>query len=930
MEIRIDGGSTGSVFTDPTGHWTTSLPLGNHTFQAIKENMDFSPSGVVSELITGPKEDINFECTTFFTLILEAKTACGEMIPNVSFSVETLSGCLSQEYNTGSVGVAPTPQLSPLTFTISAFSIVNPGWFEGDVKTITLTSDQTVIFLPKLSLIVDVIDLPQVISCADLFTVASGEIKPITIRVQDTEGCLVDGATVVIIDEVGDKNSEPINLTTEDGFVSYDLKGGNPAYDNPPNYTKSLTVEAYTGAPGESNDGVTYAIVVTGAKLLGESFITALPEIPIRILHDPPGDLSYSLFEKTETFTQNISLSFLGNLGASVKAKAGKNVFGVGAEISGEISAEYKVAIDSSAEMTFMTHELVTSPQSNDDPTIIGPGKGDLFVGIGMNIRYGLCADVILNECNVVIDTTLFWAPDTIETVFLYPANHILNRIIESDCFLDDDPSSCRELWQQILDLNPAMDNHISEEELKYVTWLHNYSITGGTIVKEYSETLIRSVTTTFYHDITINSTVSAKLGLGVGSVEGSATAGITIGRSSSLTNVIEERTGYYLGDDDAIDLFEVDVYRDDIFGTPLFISKNSVSSCPWEFYTSAAQSVSINPTSDVSTNSKVTEVAAFEVSVCNLNFIENASGSFRIYIPQETNTTHVSTVINGVGNDYTVEIPHGECRTFGIEVSYGASSIGDTSMIVIVAESACDAGISDSTYLKVNWEHIVPVSELLIGYDPYGMAISDTIDFTTETQCPIWVSVSRSLKCDSLTLQARVKGYNNFVTVGKGEKFTVLGSDVDYYRLIWDLPHMVEGTYFEYEVRAQAWNQGLSRNSVNIRTIFVHYYPIGIIEDKPESLPYEYALFQNYPNPFNPETNISFSLPELTALVLTIYDMRGNEVTRIAQGQYAPGYYSVTWKGFNMYGQPVPTGIYIYNLRSNGFNCNRKMIYMK
>ena len=55
---------------------------------------------------------------------------------------------------------------------------------------------------------------------------------------------------------------------------------------------------------------------------------------------------------------------------------------------------------------------------------------------------------------------------------------------------------------------------------------------------------------------------------------------------------------------------------------------------------------------------------------------------------------------------------------------------------------------------------------------------------------------------------------------------------------------------------------------------------------------PAETALFPNYPNPFNPETWIPYQLAEATDVTLTIYDVTGREVRRLALGHRPAGLY--------------------------------------
>lgn len=89
--------------------------------------------------------------------------------------------------------------------------------------------------------------------------------------------------------------------------------------------------------------------------------------------------------------------------------------------------------------------------------------------------------------------------------------------------------------------------------------------------------------------------------------------------------------------------------------------------------------------------------------------------------------------------------------------------------------------------------------------------------------------------------------------------------------------------------------------------------------------VPTNYTLSQNYPNPFNPSTTIKFGIPEQTNVKLTIYDAVGKVVDVIVNENLSAGYYNYTWNAGNM-----ASGIYFYELRTNGFNKTSKMLLMK
>ena len=98
---------------------------------------------------------------------------------------------------------------------------------------------------------------------------------------------------------------------------------------------------------------------------------------------------------------------------------------------------------------------------------------------------------------------------------------------------------------------------------------------------------------------------------------------------------------------------------------------------------------------------------------------------------------------------------------------------------------------------------------------------------------------------------------------------------------------------------------------------------------------PAETALFPNYPNPFNPETWIPYQLTEATDVKLTIYDVTGREVRRLALGHRPAGFYrsrgrAVYWDGRNQIGEKVATGLYFYTLTAGDFNATGKMLIQK
>ena len=69
----------------------------------------------------------------------------------------------------------------------------------------------------------------------------------------------------------------------------------------------------------------------------------------------------------------------------------------------------------------------------------------------------------------------------------------------------------------------------------------------------------------------------------------------------------------------------------------------------------------------------------------------------------------------------------------------------------------------------------------------------------------------------------------------------------------------------------------------------------------------------------------IKFSIPEASNVSLKIYDVLGNEVSNIVNGQLDAGQYE-----YNFNAENLSSGIYFYTLQAGNFTQTRKMILMK
>ena len=87
---------------------------------------------------------------------------------------------------------------------------------------------------------------------------------------------------------------------------------------------------------------------------------------------------------------------------------------------------------------------------------------------------------------------------------------------------------------------------------------------------------------------------------------------------------------------------------------------------------------------------------------------------------------------------------------------------------------------------------------------------------------------------------------------------------------------------------------------------------------------------FINYPNPFNPETSFSFYLNKDSKVELSIYNIRGQKVTRLVNGLLPRGKHNISWAGADNYNRQVASGIYIARLNAGGETKTRKLLLVK
>ena len=99
----------------------------------------------------------------------------------------------------------------------------------------------------------------------------------------------------------------------------------------------------------------------------------------------------------------------------------------------------------------------------------------------------------------------------------------------------------------------------------------------------------------------------------------------------------------------------------------------------------------------------------------------------------------------------------------------------------------------------------------------------------------------------------------------------------------------------------------------------------VSVKEDKMVEMPSEYLLEQNYPNPFNPTTVIRFAIPKQSHVKLSVYNIIGEQVSELVNGNLSSGYHEVNFNASNL-----ASGMYIYRISVGSYVEVKKMLLLK
>ncbi len=132
------------------------------------------------------------------------------------------------------------------------------------------------------------------------------------------------------------------------------------------------------------------------------------------------------------------------------------------------------------------------------------------------------------------------------------------------------------------------------------------------------------------------------------------------------------------------------------------------------------------------------------------------------------------------------------------------------------------------------------------------------------------------------------------------------------------------EAAYFRWQFSNADGDDGALRSGLAINNVVVSLAEPTSAEPGAD-IPLKVTLEQNYPNPFNPATNISFTLAQTEHVQLHVYNIQGQRVATLVNGQRGSGIHNVTFNA-----ESLASGLYMYRLQTGSTLITKKMMLVK
>ncbi|WP_394993401.1 3-coathanger stack domain-containing protein [Emticicia sp.] len=515
---------------------------------------------------------------------------------------------------------------------------------------------------------------------------------------------------------------------------------------------------------GVKEPGIPIPLVLNDS---GQPRIISQPALPITVLHAPPGDQSYTKFEVNKTSCQSAENSITEGL-----ANTGTGSIKLG--FKGSIGFVATIDIEAYVEFTASGTEGNTNVRKKNTETCVSsttgfgatPGSGeDIFLCEGLDYNYAIYDNLVIGpppNYSTSIKKGLAMVPvDNSKRLNLYTRSNIIDQIelrrldtLNNALTLKQriDAKNQLNVWKQLIAMNDANVANATIPNPDY----GQINLSGGAPYLDRTTSVSTSQTNT----IIVDNYMEANVGIqGVVNIGGSGfSAGYNLrtsksyGQTNSSTSSITNTMTMHLEDNDAGDLLRINIYRDPMFGTPLFkLQSGSRTSCPFEGGYQREQPrleiVGIAQNNIAISNITLGTPAAFQMKVCNSNTTE--ARTYKLgFVSQSNSSDLLITAAGSTGSEFgAFTIPANTCRVENYDVNisrrYPTSDVNFANLEFRLY-SECEPSIKASVFASVGFAAPPPATGVVASANEIctGTPVTLTASCPVSTT-PTWYTVA-------------------------------------------------------------------------------------------------------------------------------------------------------------------------------------------
>ena len=617
-----------------------------------------------------------------------------------------------------------------------------------------------------------------------------------------SKNCPVVDTTLIINTNIQkEDDNEEIIKKTIGGLVAIKLTGGLPNIVAPHLKVLNILFRDVYGRQTELNP----AVVVTGLKSNIGTFATVSPEVPIMILHDPPGDNSYSFWETTKSVETAMRMyaakasetTSWSEVKLGVKYEAGLGVT-TESRFWGSVKGSVTVGsrINNATEAILSTSTTNTFSTASND-AVVG-AQGDVFIGAALNLLYAVTNELKydFDSCTLSLNKKLMVSNNGFATQYIYSEDHIRNTLLPALRTFRDNPANTAEQTRNYINQIKVWEQTLANNEKNKLRapFDKNISFDGsaGAITSSTTSTSTKAGTIEF--DLSLDATIAGELGFEIGG--SGASSGVFVGfkmeTGISITNTNMNATtiGYTLDDDDNGDFFSVNIKKDPVYNTPVFEMVAGTTSCPYEpgsqprdemqFVVPQPVKIGIAPEGEAEFILKISNTSqSGERRSYNLSFIQASNPNGAVV------TIGGSPAVNPIS--YSIDY-FGELNVL-VKVKRGASNIFSYEGLQFRLTDACDGSIVKTTRISAFFDATCSPIELV---NPEEGWISNAAE---NSLLPILFKGYTIAGTTSVTLEYQRSGANNWIT-GFTRTAAELNNSSNGTQVNWNIASLIDGVY--------------------------------------------------------------------------------------------------------------------------------------